>query len=74
MNEADLAQALMDGGLAAAGLDVLAQEPMSQDNPLRAIKDSNKLIITSHIAWASVEARTNLMHIIYSQIEDFFAN
>ena len=50
------------------------QRPMSEDNPLRAIKDSNKLIITPHIAWASVEARTNLMHIIYSQIEDFFAN
>ena len=74
VNEADLAQALMDGELASAGLDVLAQEPMSEDNPLRAIKDSNKLIITPHIAWASVEARTNLMHIIYSQIEDFFAN
>ena len=74
VNEADLAQALTDGELAAAGLDVLAQEPMSEDNPLRAIKDSNKLIITPHIAWASVEARTNLMHIIYSQIEDFFAN
>lgn len=74
VNEADLAQALMDEELAAAGLDVLAQEPMSEDNPLRAIKDSNKLIITPHIAWASVEARTNLMHIIYSQIEDFFAN
>lgn len=74
MNEADLAQALMDEELAAAGLDVLAQEPMSEDNPLREIKDSNKLIITPHIAWASVEARTNLMHIIYSQIEDFFAN
>lgn len=74
VNEADLAQALTDGELAAAGLDVLAQEPMSEENPLRAIKDSNKLIITPHIAWASVEARTNLMHIIYSQIEDFFAN
>ena len=74
VNESDLAQALMDGELAAVGLDVLAQEPMSEDNPLRAIKDSNKLIITPHIAWASVEARTNLMHIIYSQIEDFFAN
>ena len=60
--------------VAGYSTETVAQEPMSEDNPLRAIKDSNKLIITPHIAWASVEARTNLMHIIYSQIEDFFAN
>ena len=38
MNESDLAQALMDGELAAAGLDVLAQEPMSGTIPLRCDK------------------------------------
>ena len=34
-------------------------------------KDSKKLIITSHIAWASVEARTHLMEMICRQIVDF---
>lgn len=71
VNEADLADALENGAIAAAGLDVLTKEPMSADNPLRRIKDSNKLIITPHIAWASVEARTKLMDIILHQVEEF---
>lgn len=40
--------------------------------PLIKIKDSKKLIITPHIAWASVEARNRLMQIIVGQIKDFF--
>lgn len=70
--EADLADALDDGIIAAAGLDVLAVEPMCKENPLRRIKDSTRLIITPHIAWASVEARTRLMKIIEGQLEEFF--
>lgn len=69
--EEDLYQALVEGEIAAAGLDVLCKEPMSEDNPLLAIKDSKKLLITPHIAWASVEARTNLMRIILGQIKEF---
>ena len=69
--EKDLAEALDSGKIAAAGLDVLDIEPMSEDNPLRHIKDSEKLIITPHIAWAAVEARQRLMHIIAGQIEEF---
>lgn len=72
--EEDLADALEKGEIAAAGLDVLRQEPMASDNPLRRIKDSTKLIITPHIAWASIEARTRLMKIIWGQIRDFFIN
>jgi len=71
--EQDLADALREGSIAAAGLDVLSVEPMQPDNPLCAIKDSEKLIITPHIAWASVEARTKLMDIILGQIEEFLA-
>lgn len=68
--EADLADAIEQGEIAAAGLDVLCEEPMSQKNPLRRIKDSEKLLITPHIGWASVEARTNLMNIILEQVRN----
>ena len=71
--EQDLCEALENGEIAAAGLDVLCEEPMSEMNPLVKIKDSRKLIITPHIAWASVEARTRLMQIIVGQIKEFFA-
>lgn len=70
--EQDLADALEAGTIAAAGLDVLSVEPMSADNPLRRIKDSNKILITPHIAWASIEARTRLMQIILGQIREYF--
>lgn len=70
--EQDLADALNGGTIAAAGLDVLCVEPMQRDNPLRTIKDSGKLLITPHIAWASVEARTRLMKTIENQIREFF--
>lgn len=70
--EKDLADALKRNVIAAAGLDVLSVEPMSRDNPLREIKDSERLIITPHIAWASIEARTRLMEIILGQIKEYF--
>lgn len=72
VNEADLAEALELGVIAAAGLDVLETEPMTEQNPLRRIKDSDKLLITPHIAWASVEARTRLMGIILEQVKEYF--
>lgn len=72
VSEQALADALNQGQIRAAGLDVLCEEPMSNDNPLRFIKDSDRLLITPHIAWASVEARTRLMAIILRQIEEFF--
>lgn len=70
--EEALANALEQGEIAAAGLDVLREEPMSESNPLKRIKDSEKLLITPHIAWASVEARTRLMEIILGQIREYF--
>lgn len=69
--EQDLYEALETGEIAAAGLDVLCEEPMSETNPLAKIKDSKKLIITPHIAWASVEARNRLLQIIVEQIREF---
>ena len=73
INEADLAEALNNRTIAAAGLDVVSVEPMQPENPLRGIKDSERLLITPHIAWAGVEARMRLMDIILNQIKEFFA-
>ncbi len=73
INERDLYDALINGQIGAAGLDVLVEEPMSKDNPLFAIKDSDRLIITPHIAWATVEARARLMKEVLNNIKGYMA-
>lgn len=69
--EKDLADALKNGEIAAAGLDVLTKEPMTKDNPLFDIKDSTKLIVTPHIGWAGISTRKRLMDIIFGKIKDY---
>mgnify|MGYP002611497652 FL=1 len=71
VNDADLVAALNNNQIAAAGLDVLTKEPVEADNPLNSVKDSTKLIVTPHIAWATVEARTRLMDEVYENIKAF---
>ena len=73
VDEQALYTALTEDMIAGAGLDVLSREPMSPDNPLVAYKDSRKLIITPHMAWASVEARERCVREIYKNIESFIA-
>ena len=73
VDEEALYTALTEGMIAGAGLDVLSKEPMDKNNPLGKIKDSEKLIITPHMAWASVEARTRCMEEVYKNIEAFVA-
>ncbi len=68
-----LYDALVTDQIAGAGLDVLEQEPMAKDNPLAQIKDSTKLIITPHMAWASLESRTHLVEEVAKNIEAFLA-
>ncbi|MEG0806007.1 MAG: D-2-hydroxyacid dehydrogenase [Lachnospiraceae bacterium] len=69
--EKDLADCLQEGIIAAAGLDVLSQEPMQKENPLLAQKDSQRLLITPHIAWASKEARNRVVSMVCEQIKEF---
>ncbi|MGL5259954.1 MAG: D-2-hydroxyacid dehydrogenase [Lachnospiraceae bacterium] len=71
VNDEDLAVALQEETIAGAGLDVLTVEPMAKENPLATIKDGTKLIITPHMAWASVEARTRCMEEILKNIHSF---
>ena len=71
VNDEDLYIALTEGYIAGAGLDVTGTEPMKESNPLSKIKDSNKLIITPHLAWASTEARRRCVSETCKNIEAF---
>ncbi len=71
VNETDLAQAIDENLIAAAGVDVLENEPILIDSPLLKIKNMEKILITPHIGWASVQARRNLINRIYDNISQF---
>lgn len=71
VNDGDLYTALTEGYIAGAGLDVTGTEPMKDSNPLSRIKDSNRLIITPHLAWASTEARGRCVSETCKNIEAF---
>lgn len=70
VKEEDLCRALQEDIIAGAALDVLENEPMVPENPLLAIKDSKKILITPHIAWATNEARSRLMKEVYRNIAE----
>jgi lactate dehydrogenase-like 2-hydroxyacid dehydrogenase len=71
VNEADLARALNENVIGAAGIDVLEKEPVDPRNPLLKIYDKDKILLTPHIAWASKESRTRLIEKIAKNIESF---
>lgn len=71
VNDEALYTALKENYIAAAGLDVTGTEPMKSSNPLSTIMDSNRLIITPHMAWASIEARTRCVSETCKNIEAF---
>lgn len=71
VNDEDLYTALTENLIAGAGLDVTGTEPMRESNPLGKIMDSNKLIITPHLAWASIEARGRCVSETCKNIEAF---
>ena len=71
--EADLAEALDQGLIAGAGLDVYVKEPLPADSPLMHLQHPERLHFTPHIAWYSREARARLAHEMAKNIENFFA-
>lgn len=69
--EKDLRNALNEGQIAGAAVDVVAKEPMEQNHPFLGAKN---LIITPHIAWSSKEARNRIMETTQENIRNFLAN
>lgn len=68
INENDLADAMRAGELAGAAVDVVSMEPIRADNPLLGVPN---IIITPHVAWATIEARRRLMWIAADNLRAF---
>ena len=71
VNEADLARALDEGLIAGAGVDVFEKEPISTQNPLLHIQHQERLAMTPHSIWASIESRTALIEKVAQNIQQF---
>lgn len=70
--EEDLAKAIEEDLIGGAALDVFEKEPMNKENALLKIKNKDKLILTPHIAWASVESRTKLFNEVIENIKAYY--
>lgn len=70
INEADLLESLVSQRIAGAAIDVIQQEPPAQ-NSLLLRHQPNNLIITPHIAWASVESRQRMLNLLADNIRNF---
>ena len=73
INEADLAK-LIDEKEIYCGIDVVNVEPIEESNPLLKVENKDRLLLTPHIAWASVEARTRLIALVAQNVRDFISS
>ncbi len=71
VNEQELANAIDKKEIAGACIDVFEKEPIAADNPLLKIKYPEKLVLSPHNAWASIESRTALIEIVCENIENY---
>lgn len=70
INEYDIAKIIKEKNL-YFGLDTVATEPIEEDSPLNSILDQDNIIVTPHIAWASIESRKKLIEGVYENIKGF---
>ena len=68
VDEEALADALRDGRIAGAGLDVLCQEPPPRDHPLTGL---DNCFVTPHIAWATAASRRRLLNTVVDNVAAF---
>ena len=72
INEEDLAK-IIDEKEIYCGIDVVFVEPILESNPLLRVKNKQRLLLTPHIGWASIEARTKLVSMVAKNIEEFIS-
>lgn len=72
INEEDLAK-IIDEKDIYCGIDVVCVEPILESNPLLKVKNKQRLLLTPHIGWASIEARTKLVSMVAKNIEEFIS-
>ena len=70
VGERALVDALNEGHIAGAAIDVFTQEPLPDDHPYLGVQNREKLLLTPHVGWASVEARTRLVEGIMQNIQE----
>jgi len=70
-NEADVADAVLDGRIGAFGTDVYSVEPFSEEHPMYKIKDLPNVCLTPHMAWASAEARALCLDEMIENIKSY---
>jgi len=71
VHEADLAKAIDEELIAGAAVDVFTKEPIPNDHPYLQVKHKHRLLLTPHVAWASVEARTRLIDGVIKHIRAY---
>ncbi|BDD09714.1 2-hydroxyacid dehydrogenase [Fulvitalea axinellae] len=73
VDEEALAEAIDNGKIAGAGIDVFEREPMLAENPLLKVENKDRLVLAPHVAWASREARNKLVSLVSENIKSFIS-
>ena len=71
VDEQALKNAIDEGKIAGAGIDVFEVEPLPDNSPLLSIKNKDRIVMTPHTAWASVEARNRLVEMMISNLKKY---
>lgn len=71
INEADLANKIDSNKSLYCGIDVLEKEPIEKSNPLNKVKNKDRIIITPHIGWGSVESRNKLVELVFDNVKEY---